>query len=99
MGKNKEIIGKNLLKLVEKNPDVVHNRNLLIVEYWKQFNGVSSLSEVNNAPSAESIVRSFRHLVSKKEIKIDKSSKKFLKEREEQYRTEYAGPMHVNLNI
>lgn len=97
--RKKDIIRQNLLLLVESTPDVKKSRNLLITEYWKQFDGAESLDDSPNCIAAESIVREFRRMIEDGVVKVDKQSKKVLKEKEAEYRATYSKYSTVRLTV
>lgn len=89
MASKKITVKTNIKLLVEKEPEVKDNYNLLITRYWEKFEQAHSLQDVFYCTSAESISRAFRSLVRTGEIELSKGTKKVRKREEQDFRQHY----------
>jgi hypothetical protein len=87
MGKlSRAVIRQNLLVLVKEKPEIKKNRNMMITEYWKKFNGAVVFEDSCLCTSAESITREFRRLVEAGLVILDAKSKQELAAKAEEYK-------------
>jgi hypothetical protein len=80
---------QNLVELATLEPRVIKDRNLLTVLYWKNYEQAKTLDDLIQCSTAESITRTFRHLIRNKEITLDFETERQLAVREDDYQLEY----------
>lgn len=81
---------ENVLELVKVFPHVVENYNSLVSYYWEVFDGITTLDDCVKATPAESITRNFRRLVANGMIQLPQHIQEIRKEKEREYRSEFA---------
>lgn len=88
------ILEHNVQILTQIKPEVKYNRNRLVAEYWRRFDGAEYLDDVSRCTSAESIIRTFRRLKSQGVIKVTEEEENRLKEAEKDFREYFGGVSH-----
>lgn len=86
-----KVVKHNVQILTQIKPKVKYNRNLLIAEYWRRFDGAAYLDDVSKCTSAESIIRTFRRLKSQGVIEVTEEEENRLKEAEQDFRDYFGG--------
>ena len=83
-------IKKNLLMLLEREPQIFQSYNQVVCRYWEMFDKVHNFRGVVDVTSCESITRALRELVKNEEILLTMRERRNRQKKEESFRRYYA---------
>ena len=86
-----KVVEHNVQVLTQIKPEVKYNRNRLVAEYWRRFDGAEYLDDASRCTSAESIIRTFRRLKERGVVAVTEEEENRLKEAEQDFRDYFGG--------